>query len=245
MQNHMPRRRVGNKNENIFSQKIDFIIQLFQKKLDRQVESLTALHTKVNYMLAFTSLLIVGYLTVLFDNKIDFSCTPLLKFLSTGGFLGLVACAILLIIAVWNREFIDPPDPETIYSTNAFEAKLDNLKNQVASDMKKSFNENLPQLVSIAKWLNYAMYVFIASLLIIVSTAILLPNCAKIGNMENKSSSSRTPSSQQPRPVSPSQRPGTPVSKSPSTSRPPAPVSPSTSPGTALPFGEGFIKTKK
>ncbi|MBI5122816.1 hypothetical protein HZA75_03070 [Candidatus Roizmanbacteria bacterium] len=241
----MVRRRANTTNENTFGEKIDFIIQLFQKKIDRQAESLTTLHTKVNYMLAFASLLVVGYLTVLFDNKIDFSCAPFFKYLSMVGFLGLVACVILLLIAVWNRQFIDPPDPETIYSTSAFEAELDNLKNQVASDMKKSFNDNLPQLVSIAKWLKYAMWVFILSLLIIVSTAIFLPMCAKIGNMENKSSNSAASPSQQPRPVPPSQSPGTSVSKSPSAPTPQVPVSPSASSGTALPFSEGFIKTIK
>ena len=41
-----------------FEKKIDFIIQIFQSKFERQTESLTTLHSKVNYMLTFATLLI-------------------------------------------------------------------------------------------------------------------------------------------------------------------------------------------
>lgn len=229
----------------IFNEKIDLTIQLFQKKLDRQTESLTILQTKVNYMLAFSSIVIVGYLAVLFDNKIDFTCSPSFKTLSILGLAGLLLTVILLLCAAWSRRFIDPPDPETIYSEYFFKTDLEELKNQIASDMKDSFIRNMKPLKSIVSWLNWAMWVFLASLIIIVLTALFLPQCAKIATMYEKSgtSSKPAPSNTPQRPVPPSTSPGTPISKTPSV--PSHPVPPSQVPGTALPFGEGDIDSIK
>lgn len=218
------------KSSNEFGHKIDFIVETFQANLNRQSESLTTLHTKVNYMLAFASLLTAGLLGVLVENK--FQCALEFKI----GLIGLLLCEICLLIAARNRVFIDPPAPETIYSQKAFNLELSALKNQVASDMKLAYEKNTNQLRSIAKWLNRAMIIFTVSLIIIIIPALFLPTCAKIGFMSSNPQTDN--SKQQPSPVPPSQSIGTPVIKSPNSPSTPTPIPPSPSVGTALPFSE-------
>lgn len=232
---------------NIFNERVDFIIEILQKKFDRQTESLSTLHAKVNYLLVFTSLLIGGYLTILFDNKIDFSCNIILRHLCILGLSGLLLTVIFLLIAARNRRFLDPPDIETIYSNKSFKIELDDLKNQVASDIKTSFNKNLPHLNSIAIWLNRAVLTFVVSLFIIVCTALFLPKCAKINYMNNDSNARKPTTSQEHKPVSSSEKPGpVPSSEKPGTEVIKGPVPSSNASGTALPFGEqsaAFIKS--
>lgn len=241
----MPRKRKMSVKIGEFDKKLDFIIQTFQTKFSRQSESLTTLHSKVNYMLAFASLLIAGYLTVLLDNKLDLSCNPTYKIFVILGLIGLLCCVVLLLVAARNRRFYDPPDSETLYSKKSFKMSLFDLKNQVASDMKDSFEKNVMQLENIAVWLNYAMLVFVGSLFIVVISALLLPGCVRISNMPKDNAST---TSQQPSPVPPSQSPGTVVNKGPftPTQQPntPMPVPPSQTSGTALPFSEQSVTPK-
>ena len=67
-----------------------------------------------------------------------------------------------------------------IYTRVSTNNQKDDLKNQVASDMKQSYIKNLLPLQRIAVWLNIGLIIFGICLFLITATALFIPKCAKM-----------------------------------------------------------------
>lgn len=148
------------------------------------------------------------------------------------GLLGLLTILIALRYAAKTRLFSDPPSLDTIYSEKAFSMKLYDLKNQVAADMRKCYEDAQKELNRIAVWIDVILILLVISIGFILLASIFQQSYDNIYGMSSDNSKTKpnpTPSPQ-PKPVPPSPQPGDPFKK--------GPVQPSTIPGSELPFGE-------
>ncbi len=157
----------------------DFMYLVMQKKIERQMNSFDSLQAKINNLFGFTAIIVGGYLTLTFDNKIKFGGNPIVVFLNLISLLGLILVMIFLLISVKTRIFLDPPDTETIYSEVAFSKNLGDLKNQVIADFKASYIKTTDKLNNIALWFDLSLITLFISILVIIISSFVQTQCIK------------------------------------------------------------------
>ncbi len=237
----------GQESVEDLNKRLDFIIETFNKKFARQVQSFITLQTKISYLFAFMAVVLAGYLSVTFNYKIDFACSSFFRLGQISGLVGLFISIAFVFVAARSKEFIDPPNVKTLYSKESFKVILTNVKNQVAADMEDAFNKNAKLLQNTGSWIGKAIMCFLLTLIIVIITAIFIPKCARIASAMDNNNNNQT---DHPGAIDQSSKPNWPKPVEPSTPSPHGviigPVTPSSgASGTALPFGEIFIWPKK
>ena len=152
---------------------LNFAFQVLEKKLDRQVGVFNTLQSKVGNLFAFTSALIGGYLSLIVGGQIELSDGSLSALLYLLGLVGLIYVLLCLVCASKTKIFFDPPDTETIYSEAALEMKTEDLKNQVVSDMKESYDRAVGLLEDIAEDYDEALFTLFVSVLVVIIAAVV------------------------------------------------------------------------
>jgi len=147
----MPKKTVDYK-ENQDEERYEFMYSVLQKKMETQMDSFNSLQSKINNLFGFTAIIVGGYITLIFQKKIEFSGNVIVVSLNLLSLVGLILVMIFLYKATRTRIFLDPPDTETIYSETAFKMGLGNLKNQVIADIKECYENSIGKLNNIASW---------------------------------------------------------------------------------------------
>lgn len=175
----MVRTKLNEQEYSLEEKRYDFMYSVLQNKIRTQIDSFDSLQNKINNLFGFTAVIVGGYISLIYQKFIVFSSNMLVISLNLLGIIGLMLVMALLYKSVKTRIFLDPPDTETIYSEIAFKKNLGDLKNQVLADIKESYEQTLLKLKDIAYWYDLSLITIIASILLIVVSAIIQTQCIK------------------------------------------------------------------
>jgi len=103
---NMPKKTVDYK-ENQDEERYEFMYSVLQKKMETQMDSFNSLQSKINNLFGFTAIIVGGYITLIFQKKIEFSGNVIVVSLNLLSLVGLILVMIFLYKATRTRIFLD------------------------------------------------------------------------------------------------------------------------------------------
>ena len=146
----------NNKDEN----NIDFAFKIMSTKFQSQNGYHVALENKIGTMLGFVGIITASIIAVVQTR------TGLLGLnIFTLGVIGMFITLWHLVDSSQTRKYLDSPDFSCFYTEESLNKSACDLKNQVISDMKSSFEKNNEIQNKKAKLYNFAIHCFLLSIL--------------------------------------------------------------------------------
>lgn len=141
---------------------INFILKIMVMKFDHLCGASNVLDQKIGISIGFIATIIAG-LGVLFKDFLNFN-NPILVF----GLLIIFFSLLILIFALKTKDYKYPPDAGTLYSKEYLQKSNIELKNQIISDIKKSFEDNCNIQQKKAKLFDLFIFLLIIGIMLVI-----------------------------------------------------------------------------
>ena len=148
-------------------QNLDLALEIISRKLDFQSKAFASLEAKIGILFGFVGLIFSGAI-IQMAGQLELLGRNFL----TLGLIGLSVTLLLLVLASRTKIFLDPPDFPTFYSEDSLKKTAVAFKNQIVSDMIESYKRNAKLHSEKAQFYDFALWTFLASLVLIFTGII-------------------------------------------------------------------------
>lgn len=157
-----------------YEEKLDFIYELIQKKLENVDSAYTMLANKANSLIGFVGASLFVYITILFQFNM-LVCVPIyLSLLRFASVISLFITLCLLIITINIRKTDDYPPAKSFLEKEFLKKDYYFLKRKMISELKRAHVINLKAQQDAALWYKSSIILFFISVLLMMFSSIIL-----------------------------------------------------------------------